>query len=326
MENGRDDMWSIWESASNRSDTLANIGNNSASVSTPLFYYATNPNNFAPPINIAATTFTVQPFSLANQSINDSSEISQAMSFVGTLDSNVDTGSKVTIMQGEAMASHYYGTSGALTISGAAQPFNVSQQVAQSGAVAFLNATLGLPSDAVLTTTLAFDEADPATGSVIQTDWEFIWHHSSPLLGGDAIKVLVDAKQTATTTCTGGTETVLGPRGEPITICLKSTTTFTYTPNIAYHYRQWRTMSSRRTTLSNGQPANSPQSIDALTASASLPLGVPCGVSAYTSGYWTDGMYTSTSTDGAIPAWIFTAGGQNLGVDAVTGQFLGSSL
>jgi hypothetical protein len=37
-------------------------------------------------------------------------------------------------------------------------------------------------------------------------------------------------------------------------------------------------------------------------------------------------MYTSTSTDGAIPAWIFTAGGQNLGVDAVTGQFLGSSL
>jgi hypothetical protein len=62
-----------------------------------------------------------------------------------------------------------------------------------------------------------------------------------------------------------------------------------------------------------------------LTASTALPPGVAAEVINYFQGAWANGVYTPTSANGAIPAWIYMTSNYYFAVDAVTGQLLGSA-
>lgn len=324
IDANRDEQWAIWETSSNRQDSLTS-GTNYGPSGSVLFYYSNAPGGIATSaITVKPDVFTVQPFSLNNEPINDASAIQQASSYVGALDAQSDNGAQVVIKKGSTDATHYYGTSGAVVMHGQPQQYIVNQATAQNAAVAFVTSTFGMPSDAVLTSQRGFYSLDPSTKSQTATNWEFIWHHSNGLVGGDAIKVVVDATRSSTTVCTQYS-TWYDQIGRPHSICVARQTTYAYQPNISYGFRQWRSLSGTRHILSNGQPANSQTSIDARTASASLPPGVGHAVSSYSSGFWSDGQEVPSATNGAVPAWLFVAGGRYFGVDAVTGQLLGSA-
>jgi hypothetical protein len=318
------DGWSIWEDSNARVDV---ISDSSASNYAPTgfleYYWADIPSGIkatASAIAPAASTFSVVPYDLINEPLDDPTALQRVQQYYGrSVDAFTDNGAVSTATLGGIQADHYYGTSGAVVILGNAQGWSTDVTTAYNAAVSYINSTAGMPSDAVLSSTVAHYLS--AGGAQSTTAWEFKWRHAGGIYGGDAIRVVIDAVQHDKFTCT------LWAYGDfHIRECIDGYDTYTYTPNVLYSYRLWRTKSSVRHLLSNGQPSSTaPTSIDAYTASLSLPAGQQNAITAYSSGYWTGDTQLTTSTLGAVPAWIYTIGDNALsGVDAVTGQYLGT--
>ncbi len=75
-----------------------------------------------------------------------------------------------------------------------AQDTPLAFPVATAPAVAqqFVQQSFGMPSDAVLTSTLEQWQVTPCARSAVPVGYEFIWTHADGMIGGDAIKVTVD--------------------------------------------------------------------------------------------------------------------------------------
>jgi hypothetical protein len=191
-----------------------------------------------------------------------------------------------------------------------------SESAAYSAALQAAQGINGLPSDAVLSETAEDWEVDPTSGGSIPTGYLFTWSHSGAPRGYDAIRVAITDYQTSTSVCTGGTKYFHDPPNPPTTICLGYTTTYLDQPNVAYMFRMWRSIGNPQSIQSLGKT-----SITAAAAAASLPAAAV--IVSYTSGNWT-GAYDDPTSNYAIPAWVFTlSSGQQIYVDAYTGNILG---
>jgi hypothetical protein len=174
-----------------------------------------------------------------------------------------------------------------------------------------------MPSDAVLYSTLNFWDYSLGAGTVVNDATEFIFHHANSAISGfDGIKVVVSDKETITRTCTAYTS--IPPLNKPV--CTAWNTATTNAPYISAAYRLWRSQAGANSSV---QPAGA-TSIDAATAASALPSNFV--ITAYQQGWWYPDMVTPSS-NGARAAWIFTiAGARRVGVDAYTGQILGSTM
>ncbi len=329
--NGTSDKWAIWEDIANHKEALSTTGLSAPSgvidfydqelingISTKSTMTADTPES---PVTVQAQTFTLQPVNLVNEAIDDGSELSNIRNNADSNASYNDDGLVRTAYDVCCSVEHLYATTGAAffhaEIKNNAVAFD--EPTALQAAQEFLSTSLGLPSDAVLTETDNLWNIQPSSSGQVQIGYKFVWQHSSPEYGGDAVKVIVTDDYHVERTCTEYNE------NEPphnIPICLAWSNTVVNQPFISYGYRLWRSASSNRSMLSTGQPAEGQQSIDAYTASLSLPSGFT--VTGYTSGYWNGGPLDPNSTSaGLVPAWIFYDGDFALAVDAASGAVLG---
>lgn len=202
-------------------------------------------------------------------------------------------------------------------------PVAFDQTSALNAAVEFISSTIGMPSDAALSSTNAVMEYDEA-GNGVKTGYIFTWRHAANnIFGGDAIRVFVDDYQTTTKgPCQDWEWDYPDPPLRPHQYCAAFQWTTVDHPNISYYYRLWRAINlgGSRSVQSAGRSTGQ-QSIDALTASYSLPPGSK--VTGYTSGYWSSGP-SGADVSGAQPAWLFSLGDDAVaGIDAFSGMLLG---
>ena len=317
--------WSIMEDQNSLGDTFTgpNGVQNQVPSGNGLFYWGGPSGSITVnPVTVQSTTFTLSPLVITPAAINDQTIISEGQPYVSSIaETNDGQTINLTTPSGDTVL-HEYAVSGAISFYGGAH-YNTpafSQATALAAAEAFLQSSLGLPSDAVL---VGEDENyiyNKATNSRSITGYTFDWGHSSPAIG-DQIVVLVDDDAVSTSTCTGGTKVLNNPPAKPVVICLGYTTTTTHTPNVSYAKMQWHAPSSTRRSIESAGRSTGGPSIDAYTASLSLPTGSV--VTAYTSGYWYGNTTMATTT--AEPAWLFTIGGTTvIAVDAFSGVVLGA--
>lgn len=198
-------------------------------------------------------------------------------------------------------------------------PVSFDQNTAYQAAVDHVNATFGMPPDAYLSSVNLIYTAD-SNGNGYITGYVFTWLHNNNLVGGDRITIVVDDYATQFERCIAH-HYEYDDLGRRMLICDEYATTYTHTPNVSYHYRLWRALSSgTRYLQSAGRTTGSP-SIDALTASYSLPVG--SAVSSYIQGWYSTDT-TGSANDGAEPVWLFTmTDGTVQAVDAFSGQYIG---
>jgi hypothetical protein len=324
--------WSITEDAANRNDVLSGAKTSNPMPSGSLYYYWSDNLSFAQlnSVVVQPTTFWVTPKTLKNESLSDATAIAGAQSVYGQpVTAHTDNGSTSSASVGGIIGIHDYGTSGATIMASAFNGWAPSQSAAQNAAAGYIQETQGMPGDAVLVSTRALYQAGIQYPGQSIIGYSFTWRHSSPMFGGDALEVIVDAPAVGNWVCTQWALVPIdGGGGAKVKTCVEGYYTYTYPPHIVYSYRLWRSFGVTALAFSNGTTVPSSggmTSIDAYTASLSLPPQALNAITAYQSGYWSGGPDEATSSRGAIPAWIFTIGGTYVaGVDAVTGAYLGS--
>ena len=307
--------WTIWEDSAARLDSFSGPGANppytrnlSGSI---LFYYPQNVLGISTAsVIVQPQTFTVQPLALINEPIDDVGLTNQYRSqLVGTNISS--SGGQYVVENANAKVVHYTAASGAVIYSNRANdnPVAFSQAAGQAYAESYIKGTFGMPPDAVLRAVLSIWKVYMKDGSAIRVGYEYIYGHQSAMVGGDAIKVIVDDYHYVTSkTCL-----YINP-------CTGQCTDWKYTyadePQVDYAYRLWRSLGAKMQTAGAGS-----QSVTAQAAAQALPQGAI--INSYASGYWTP-PYSASSAAGATPAWIFyLSGGTTVAVDALTGTFLG---
>ncbi len=325
--------WAIWEDTNARKEALTN---NSSALRPPsgiVDFYDEEILSGASPkttmtqdsalatITPQAITFSLQPLNIANEPIDDASQFSAIQNNIDSNAGYVDDGLSRSAYDAAAVVSHYYDGSGAVLYHAEikSNPVAFDEPTALQAAQNFVNTTLGMPGDAVLTETDNLWNIDPTDGSMVQDGYEFVWQHSSPIYGGDGMKVIVTDNRTITRYCSEENDNE-PPHNLPH--CLAWTNQVNNDPYISYGYRLWRSVSSNRSYLSTGEAANGQQSIDAYTASLSLPQGFE--ITSYTQGYWSGNALDPASTSkGFVPAWIFFSGDMGIAIDAASGAVLG---
>ena len=328
MEAGQDARWTMYEDENARDDQISGPGDGTAppsyasTLSGSIDFFFSQPPSVTGvnSVSVAAVTFALNPQSLTNEAINASSAAAQyEPQAVATPISNSDNGSVYKASTNYGGTQQQYATSGAVVYTGPkpANPIAFSQSTALSAAENFISTTYTMPSDAVLYSTLNFWDYSLGAGTVVNDATEFIFHHANSAISGfDGIKVVVSDKETITRTCT--TYTSIPPLNKPV--CTAWNTATTNAPYISAAYRLWRSQAGANSSV---QPAGA-TSIDAATAASALPSNFV--ITAYQQGWWYPDMVTPSS-NGARAAWIFTiAGARRVGVDAYTGQILGSTM
>jgi hypothetical protein len=322
---GFDSEWGYWEDTLAGTDIISGPGNGVIPPTyTPVlsgvknYYYQSSINgNVLTPMAVKATTFNLNPQDLVNESINHTALVNQYSADLPA-PSISDTGKIYMVRQYPVVFKHIYGLSGAVMYAAPSQSnaLAFTQTAAQTAATSFIQQSLGMPTDAVLTSVLERWQTTPSTGAAIPIAYEFIWTHANGMGGGDAIKVVVDDWQTSTQTCTQTGIIGNDPNKGPIKGCIAWTTTYTDNPNISYGYRLWRKLGGADSSLQSGTT-----SIDAATAATALPAGDI--VTSYRQALWSPPASVSSSK-GAVSAWIFTVNGsQDVAIDASTGKYLG---
>ncbi len=324
-QTNHDTGWAIWEDANAEGDIMSGPGDGSAppTYASSLaqhqwFYYPANPGGRqVDTVPVSADTFALNPQDLAKESINDAGLAAQYASQSSVPVTVSDDGSVYSATSGTGSINHFYADSGEVVYSNedTGDPIAFDLATAQQTAVNFVTQTLGMPSDAVLTSTPQIWQVDPSDGSAANVGWEFIWTHSNGLSGGDGIKVIVsDNNYFVSSRCSLY-------EYDPETrqrYCTEWSYTYADRPYVSYAYRLWRGLAGSD---SNIQPVGQ-TSIDAQTAASALSPDAQ--ITAYHAGLWAPDADTS-STGGARSAWIFTISGQTqVAVDAYTGEILGS--
>lgn len=329
----------IWQDQRTVDDHLTTAGGaNNSPIGEPAFYDFSNQKNGVgvQAVSVPAASFIMRPQNLQNEPIDDSTKFQELRQAFDPNSVFADNGVQRTANGSGYRVTHLYASTGAVTYESEVNhnPVGFTQTVAQNEATAYVSGTLGMPSDAVPTDTYALMQYSPKSQSKTVLGYLFEWRHSSntfggPVVGGDAIKVLVDDLQTQTTVCTQ-TEIVQIAPNKVHVVCVQTKTTFTDSPHISFAYREWRSPAGTKlqapcppgkVCLQSVGQAGQP-SIDAHTASLSLPVGFV--VTGYSSGYYTgNGVDPGSTANGATPVWIFTSGTQSLAVNAATGVLIG---
>jgi hypothetical protein len=324
---GYNSIASAWEDVNARQDIISGPGNGSnppsytSNLSTSIAWYnVQNPNGIVvQPMAVSAKSVTsVAPHNLVNESINHAALMAQYGSGISGDTAVQDDGSTYSVrISNGATLKHFYGTSGGVVYSAPSpgNPVVFTQAAAKTAAVQFVNQTLGMPSDAVLSSTLQQWRFIPVAGTSTLMAYQFVWTHKNGMIGGDAMTVTVSDYQTSATNCTDWEPTNNDPP-LPQKYCASWVTTYTDTPYITQGYRLWRSLGAANSAL---QSATS--TLNASQAAASLPSGA--NITDYYAGYWTPDIRTSSSV-GALSAWIFTLGGrEQVAVNASNGKVLG---
>jgi len=319
LDNGMEFGWSEFEDANNIADTFTGGTGWNANPGANLYEFTLIvPHNVigAPAIQLQPHTFTLEPYALNRESINDAAQQSRAQSYLNETVYSTDNGSfKEMRTNSGLVARHNYSTSGAIIISGKA--FNnvlaFDEPTALNAATDYVNNTLGMPSDAQLASVGDETQCDDSSGSCIHVGYVFTWLHSSGLVaGGDAIRVVIDDDHSQHRTC---------EEFDPNTHrCIQWVTWYLDTPNVSYAYRLWRSQGQVVNKTLNGRSTGG-QSIDEVTAASALPPNTM--ITGCKAGYWTTGP-TGNASDGEEPVWLFQAGDYAIyAVDGFTGQVVG---
>ncbi|HEY9085762.1 MAG TPA: hypothetical protein VIN40_07495 [Candidatus Tyrphobacter sp.] len=321
--------WSAMIDCATTNDLLTGPGGPNGAKSGSLCFYSSfltydSQTGLSPPI--PDTTETLSPDSLQNENLNVAGGIS-------TLESNynlgpyrvTDNGTKrMYSTPGGLFVDHYYNSSGGAIFTGRIlyNAMAVTQQAAQTAATQFVETSFGMPSDAVLSAILDRFRVDNS-GSTVLIGYEFVWTHATGnMYGGDAIIVDVDDKHTETTRKTCLDWIYNDPPIKPICDQWQTDTTISDSPAISFGYRLWRSVASGRVYIQSAGRETGGQSIDAYTASLSVPN--PSAITGYSYGYWTTPINQATGI--AEPAWIFSSGeGQIDVVDAFSGEMIFST-
>jgi hypothetical protein len=324
--------WAIWEDSNASSDHLSgrepSNGSAPAAYASSLsgnvqFYDNQNANGIATQsVTPDNSTFTVVPYSLANQSVDHTSLYNQFASQSATTPTVVDDGVTYTVQSSAGLLSHEYGLSGAVVYVTASllNPMTISQSTALSAAQTFATNTLGMPSDAVLANTFGLWDTDISSGNQTLTGYEFTFQHASGNIGGgDAIIIDVNDLTTYSqgTTCIDWEYTDPDPPQHPHRYCAEFNEIVSHTPYISYAYDLWRTTPSQINGQSAGQTS--------ITAQAAAGYVDPnATINGFAQGYWTP-LVGSPSTL-ATPAWVFYVNSHTqVFVDAYYGGILGAT-
>jgi hypothetical protein len=200
-------------------------------------------------------------------------------------------------------------------------PFASSRDAAQSWAASQVSGNEGMPGDATLAE-VDTHYMDTGSGPSI-VGYDFIWRHSSGMVGGDRIVVGVDNFENDV--CTHWTS-YYDPEIHGRTVECDTYST-SYKMHINYHYRLWRSSGAGRHPLSVDPPlASSQTAFNAAMAQADAK-GVPADIGSfvgYTQTYWST-PFDSTDNS-AYPAYNFVfSSGYVIHADASSGQILGTS-
>lgn len=315
--------WSIWEDQFAKNDYIT-----SGTTSSPsgwIYYYNTLKSNGVQVghVNVGNETFTLSSLSLRAEPVDDNTLLNQLQPYYGSPSVYTNDGVTTVARKDNAFAQHYLAT-GATAFYGDMQYNAVTfdQTTALNTALTAITNGQGLPSDAVLTEVDNMYQTSADDGSSIQTGYQFVWKHSSSAFGNDAIRVIVDDYQyMRNTTCAEYDYTSPDPPLKPMRYCATWNQVPVDNPNVSFMYRLWRsTGSSRQVQSVAGPSSGTSTSIDANTASMSLPPGT--SVISYAPGYWTGNAADPGNV--GTPAWVFQlSGGGEAYVDATSGQYLG---
>jgi hypothetical protein len=306
------DEWSIWEDAANRDDVLTGYSGNSAPINQRNFYNVQSSAGTSTPVFVGRETFSLHPTDLVNEYVDEGGGFSRVRSSYDPNASSSDDGTVFKVRNGGYEIAHYRGTTGAITMHAFMydNPMAFTMTDAQNTAINYINQSLGFPANNTLSESNTIWKYSTSSGSNVPVGYEFIWRPTNGIHGSDAIKVIVTDKQTMSRVC------IRDNTNDPphnIPACYAWQTTYSDAPYVSYSFRLWRTTGNTRQILSTGQPATGQPSIDAYTASLSLPAGYQ--ITGYTSGYWTgSALDPNSSVNGAIPAWIFSSGSANYAI------------
>ncbi len=325
----RDNYWAMWEDVGARNDHLSAPGAGAAYVASlggqkNVFYYSSiDPQGVNPDASTvypSNATFVLRYYQIKREPFDHTVLPALLPGSTAVDDGTVYSQRYPTI----AGVDHFYNSSGGIILHGEEPQYPVifTQAVALNAALQFLaNTPQGVPPDMGPVRVLTERSYDPETSSQVVTGYEFIWQRTSNIVGGDAIKVVVNDEHVETDRCLLH-EKCTGD-------CLKSVTTVTDKPYVSFAYRLWH----QQTIGCQGRcpifapnevivPGTGLASIDAATAALALPANTY--IVSYAPGNWTPMINSSSMLE--LPVWVFNLlNGVQVSVDAYTGEILSTT-